>query len=418
MSFEVDGSLSPDSPLFHGRKTELSALGQQFTPNGSVTIVYGGPRVGKTSLIRRFVRDLTAQYRVVLINFRVMDEALGDLSESTVYPEIARRVAQALELPPPADMTGRRGFIPAMHGFLAHSPRLRLLLVLEDWHKLAPAMRRALAKTLRAMFEGRDEEYPGFGRLHIVLTGGVELYSLHAPENSPLGGLAQQLSLGDLSATETSELVIAGLAGSRVPVEAAAAVTGEIYGWTGGHPYLTQRLGQHLLGQCNQTLSIHASAVDQAATLMRRDMLIRDLKEKVDRHRLMPACRVLRHDQVPASGFDTEMVMLEILGLAKAANGVWVARNRLFAEAIDGWLSQVDVRPPDAAPEDVVRQRDLLRTHRRSLAKDVEQRALLGEAFVPAATKISIDEHRAAIQRIKDWLDAAGFPAEPDPIDE
>jgi hypothetical protein len=418
MSFQVGSSLSPDSPLFYGRKAELYALGQQFGPDGSVMIVYGGPLVGKTSLIRRFARDLTAQYRVVLVNFRVMNEALGDLSEATVYPELARRIALALELPPPADITGRRGFIPAIHGLLTHAPRLRSLLVLEDWHRLTSDMRRKLANTLRAMFEGRVSDYPGFDRLHVVLTGGVELYSLQGPENSPLSGLAEQLSLGDLNAGETSELISTGLTASGVSAEAAAVVAGEIYGWTGGHPYLTQRFGQHLLGQYKDAAPLDARAVERAAALMRRDMLIRDLKEKVDRHRLMRACRALWRDQVPISEFDTEMVKLEILGLAKAVDGVWVVRNRLFAEAIDGWINRADVRPPDAVPEDVARQRDLLRTQREMLRIERKQLATFGAGYAPAHLVASVEQRCAMIRQLKEELIAAGFPAEPDPNDE
>ena len=47
---------------FIGRQTELSRLNIEYAHNSSFVVIYGRRRVGKTTLIKEFLKDKTAFY--------------------------------------------------------------------------------------------------------------------------------------------------------------------------------------------------------------------------------------------------------------------------------------------------------------------------------------------------------------------
>ena len=47
---------------FIGRKTELEKLNSEYEHDGAFVVVYGRRRVGKTTLIKEFIKDKTAFY--------------------------------------------------------------------------------------------------------------------------------------------------------------------------------------------------------------------------------------------------------------------------------------------------------------------------------------------------------------------
>ena len=47
---------------FIGRKTELAKLSAEYEHNGSFVVIYGRRRVGKTTLIKEFLKQKTAFY--------------------------------------------------------------------------------------------------------------------------------------------------------------------------------------------------------------------------------------------------------------------------------------------------------------------------------------------------------------------
>ena len=70
-------------------------------------------------------------------------------------------------------------------------------------------------------------------------------------------------------------------------------------------------------------------------------------------------------------------------------------------------------------PQDEINEQlELLATYRRTLAVYLRQQAALGEAYSPPGLVNGIHETRHQIQRIKQWLQAAGAAVPDDPDDE
>ncbi|WP_017713833.1 AAA-like domain-containing protein [Prochlorothrix hollandica] len=81
-------------------------------------------------------------------------------------------------------------------------------------------------------------ENPAFQRLSFVLLGVATPGELIKDGKRTPFNIGRRVELMDFSETEAAPLA----AGLGLPESQGAAVFGEILGWTGGHPYLTQRL--------------------------------------------------------------------------------------------------------------------------------------------------------------------------------
>lgn len=77
---------------FIGRKTELATLEHEFERNGGFVVLYGRRRVGKTTLIKEFLKGKTAFYFLATkeIESQSMKRLAGVISRTTKNPSLAR----------------------------------------------------------------------------------------------------------------------------------------------------------------------------------------------------------------------------------------------------------------------------------------------------------------------------------------
>lgn len=77
---------------FIGRETELSTLEHEFERDGGFVVLYGRRRVGKTTLIKEFLKGKTAFYFLATkeIESQSMKRLAGVISRTTKNPSLAK----------------------------------------------------------------------------------------------------------------------------------------------------------------------------------------------------------------------------------------------------------------------------------------------------------------------------------------
>lgn len=73
---------------FIGRRKELEALEQEYQRDGGFVVLYGRRRVGKTTLIKEFIKDKTAFYFLATeeVESQSMKRLAGVLARATNNP--------------------------------------------------------------------------------------------------------------------------------------------------------------------------------------------------------------------------------------------------------------------------------------------------------------------------------------------
>ncbi|MBN2003312.1 MAG: hypothetical protein JXA21_08145 [Anaerolineae bacterium] len=142
------------------------------------------------------------------------------------------------------------------------------------------------------------------------------------------------LQLDFLDPPVTLSRLEARLRAQAAPDE-AEALAREVYAWTRGYPYLTQRLGSLLADRCEDSEGVPPDCVAASVeTLLRGDALLRHLRRALTEQDLLVAARTLLDDQPRFSRLDEDLARLELLGLAAGRDGRWAVRNRVLAEAL------------------------------------------------------------------------------------
>jgi formylglycine-generating enzyme required for sulfatase activity len=337
MAFHAHGALHPTSPLFRGRTAELNRL--MHWCQGAVAayvIVYGGRQTGKTSLLHQLEHQLQDTVRVCRVDFQNLPQATAP----RMYAFLAQRISLVLPFnPDPTSVIDSSTLGQFLTQALSQPETTKLVVLLDELGALPDTTRDELGNVLRAIFHARLFT-PALAKLQVVLTGGIELYDLVVTEVSTLHSICEELYLGDLSEADAVALVADGLEPLPVARAAGEQVGRAVYAWAEGHPYLTQRLGS-LLAQAHQTgTPIDTARLNDAVdTVLRHDVLLRNLYSKLTEYQLWEAARRLLTNPTRFSRMDDEMARLELLGLAKDVKGQWGVRNPLIEKALREWLA-------------------------------------------------------------------------------
>lgn len=342
------GPIRPDSTLFVGRKAELAKLLRLC--QGEVrkyAIVYGGRQTGKTSLLMKLGSQLPATTAYCRVDFQ------GSHRASSV--EAARYIAQRISedfanhgyaVPSSTALNGSPDLRDYLRAVVSNPNLTRFVLCLEELGALPKATQEDLANVLRHIFTNRNElSFAPLNKLMVVISGSVELYDLAVIEVSTLHSVCEEIHLGDFSETDALHLVTENL---ELPDECdlkQADVAALIYRVVGGHPYFTQRLG-NLIEEGLQEEQLDEQTLETVIDqLFATDHLLGNLQRGVESQKLVAACGDLL-DQAPRfSRQDRDMVLLELLGLAKERDGAWAPRNPMLARAMRSWTREKAMLP-------------------------------------------------------------------------
>ena len=214
----------------------------------------------------------------------------------------------------------------------------RLLLLLDEASSVPPKVRDLFYSTIRSMDSARTMARPNphLSRYGFVFAGVFEPERLVRDQlNSPFN-VSRIFHLPDFSVREVEALIWV----HPRPAEAASPeeVAEAVHGWTGGHPYLAQWLGELVERRGAPAADLQSVVSAEAASLtdLARDnigpMISVSFEEAADRALLQ---RILAGERVTFSRANRSVARLELSGALQRASGdVCRVRNRIYETAL------------------------------------------------------------------------------------
>ena len=355
--FVTEGPVDPESPLFVGRTAELNQMETWLTSVRCVGAVMGARQTGKTSLLLKLRHLLREKYAFVFIDLEAV--AGAQMAECVEYiaSEITAQLPVGNGRPEVRLPEKPHEFQAFLERCARAAPGIRIVVLLDEIGALLPETSLRLTSAIRAVFTNRHVK-PELARYVFVVAGATDMLEIATGRNSPLKNVAETLYVGDLPVSDTERLVAemfgAGSARSEALVET-------VHGWTGGHPYWTQRLGEALH---REAAGLTETAVKDAVEhlLLTEDRNLPHIFRALEADQTLTGLvkMLLGGEPVDFRRADRAIARLELIGLAKNHGGRCVIRNRIYQEALERRV------PPHAR----VLERDLRHLNRQLLEAD------------------------------------------------
>jgi len=344
------GNLAPDSPVYIERP-EDQKLAEHILAGDYVTVL--APRqMGKTSLLYRVMSRLRAQGTAVAY----LDlSATREESLETFYRHLAATIHEQVD-PQGEAPTGLAthldflNYLRAVAGKLGESTRL--VLMLDEVGSVPPQMCDPFFSNVRYVFSNREVRAE-FKRIVFVLCGTFQPRDLiQNPANSPFN-ISKTVRMSDLSRDGVRRLVSML---ERMGIPVAEEIPDEIYGWTAGQPYLTQRL-------CSifeeWKIPVNGKEVAQSAVreLMQDDNnldhILHRIQQESELHSWLQ--RILAGEKIRFNRMtNPRLARLELVGAITAGkDGNCKLRNRLYEELLRDNLGAAE--PGEEPPRPTVR---------------------------------------------------------------
>ena len=348
--FEHSGPLPPGSYVYVGRKIELDQLVKEATSqHPHYVIIYGGPGMGKRSLIAQLRQRLSSRIQLHQLNFNALPaQDSGNMERFYCY--LAKELIRREEMQRTLDansICNELDFQDLLRKL--HPPRMTII-VLEQLSNVAEEILYSLANALRATSESRYEKgNEAFRQFSFILTGGSELFKPAGGSTvSPLTDIARKIDLMDLSREESDELLLYGLSREGFPGDHIALLCEAIYAQFHGHPYFTQCLGdeavQYVL-RMHELSDAHFIA-HRAAFILNNYTKLTTLFNKAQAGGLLETLRAIltQSQQVQFSWGNPKVALLHTMGFIREEDGYCIICNQAYAQ----WLEQQFAQLPSS----------------------------------------------------------------------
>lgn len=349
--FKTRGPLDPvNDRAVYVPRPELERLlsAVQATRVDAYIAILSSRQTGKTTLLYQ----LRHRLRPLGIGVALIDLAvLHDQTEERLYAYVAGqlrselstrlpRSAEKKETPLPTNPIEFRHFLLDL---ARHVRAPRLVVLMDEVEAVPETAADGFFGTWRSVFSSRrKEDEVAFEKYLLVLCGARELHRLTTGPNSPLN-IAERVYLKDFDVNGV-QLLVDNLPHLGIGITPDTAQW--IYDYTGGHPYLTQKMCA--LIQAAQPTSVTPSVVQAAADeILRSDdhlekMLLQIEAELPARQQLE---QIVKGQTVPFSRLNPTVARLELLGAIRDEKQC-VVRNALFAAAFRRHFGIPDTPPP------------------------------------------------------------------------
>jgi len=321
-------------------------------------------QMGKTSLCIHVQRRLaTREVRCAVIDLSILG---SQVQMEAWYFGLLQELCDALRLPlDPQTFWRQHGHLSPVHrwvrflGKLVAASDAPIVIFIDELDVLLalPFGRDDFLASLRAVHDLRVKE-PAYHKLTFCLIGVVApAYLMADPGRTPFN-IGQSIHLGDFSREEIGAFaeVLPGLAGR------SDEWLDEIYAWTNGHPYMTQRLCEALVksewAQQSEVRAIDTQVEEYVTKLFLRRGRTEDANLSYAERRLEHAYNQARHGalleqyeelltraDVEEQPDNPILMELELCGLAAVheidGRRHLAVRNRIFAVVFDQkWIEE------------------------------------------------------------------------------
>lgn len=360
--YVTGGTLRPDAPSYVERQADKELCSGLL--NGEFCYVLTSRQMGKSSLMVRAVMRLREEGVAVA----VLDlTAIGqNLTIEQWYDGLISRLGQQLGLEDElgAFWDGQRELGPLQRWLMAIeqvilkqlSGRVVIFVDEIDIVRSLPFSTDEFFAAIREAYNRRSREH-GFERLAFGLLGVATPTDLIRDTRMTPFNIGRRIELNDFTPEEAAPLA----KGLGPDEEAAQRLLARILYWTGGHPYLTQRLCRALAESLHAPESHlppvppvipSAETVDRLAESLflsrrardRDDNLIfvreRILRSEIDVAGLLYLYRrILNHQPVPDDEANQMVSVLRLSGITRNVRGQLRVRNRVYANVFDhAWI--------------------------------------------------------------------------------
>jgi tetratricopeptide (TPR) repeat protein len=373
--YYAGGTLRADAPSYVSRQAD-EALYASVT-HGDFCYVLTARQMGKSSLMVRTAARLQQEgVAVVVLDLTALGQ---NLTPEQWYAGLLGRIGQQLGLEDHLedfcqkhDRWGplQRWTAALQEVVLSHILGRVVLFVDEiDYVRSLPFSTNEFFAAIRECYNRRAQE-PSFTRLTFCLFGVATPAELIQDAPMTPFNIGQRIALTDFSTTEAVPLAM----GLGRPERIGRGLLKRILYWTGGHPYLTQRLCQAVaadsrvtcpvgVDQLCEVLFLSPRALEQDDNLLFvREYLLRSTADRaglLDLYAQVHSRRRVRDDDT-----NPLLSLLHLAGIVRVINGGLRVRNRIYFTVFDqAWIRMH--LPPSA------------RRHRRTTA--ARERTLAGD---------------------------------------
>ena len=348
--YVVGGPVQPDRSCYVERPADAALMAAVRARH--LCCVLGARSIGKSSLVHRVARRLRDSGELVAVVDLVQIGVLAERSSGRGWGlGVAERVAHELELD--ADVgpwwrANKKDESERLAEFfwrvVLANTTAPITLFFDGLGAAAteqPFARELLA-ALQSCYARRPAE-PDFKRLSVVLVGSTSRRALAGSERTSLWAAAQVIELDDFSEAESYTLA-AGFGGEP---EVAQALMDRVIVWTGGHPYLTQKVARSVIRKGGKLEDVERVVREQllAPGLAESDPLLSFVhawitaKAPGARRAAKLLRRLARGGKVTAPADLAVQERLQLSGVVAIDEQRQLAfRNRIFRELVGQWV--------------------------------------------------------------------------------
>jgi hypothetical protein len=377
--FVTGGTLRPDAPSYIERQADKELCHGLL--GGEFCYVLTSRQMGKSSLMVRTVQSLKQEGVAVA----VLDlTAIGqNVTLEQWYDGLMSRLGQQLDLEDELlsfweahpEWGPLQRFLTALERVVLERRTGKVVIFVDeiDIVRSLPFSTDEFFAAIRECHNRRSRE-PAFGRLAFGLLGVAAPSDLIRDTRMTPFNIGRRIELNDFTGREAAPLA----RGLGADPHAAQDLLARVLYWTGGHPYLTQRLCRALADSVYQPSATDTSmgmpvppvlpTVRTVDTLAQRLFLSRQARDRDDnlifvRERLLRSevdvagllflYRKIHSGQVvPDDETNPLISILRLSGITRGTDGYLRVRNRIYAEVFD--QSWIQINMPQA---EVRRQR-------------------------------------------------------------